>query len=100
MSEPKEPTEKSDELRCSSARPLVIYATEIEKQPDELIEAVRNGLVHLRGQLHDIRRAYGWDDRIEYSEGAITALVIALAHTASEFRTFREKHGNLQWKTR
>ncbi len=86
--------------RCSSARPLVIYATEIEKQPDELIEDVRNGLSHLRGQLGDIARAYGWEDRIGHNQSAITVLLISLAYAMDEIKEFRRKNGDLQWRTR
>ncbi len=79
-------------------RPLAIYGTEIDRQPDELIEGVRNGLTHLRGQLSDIRRAYGWDDRIEHNEGALTVLIVSLASAAEELREFRRKNGDLKWR--
>lgn len=84
----------------AAERPCVIYGTDIGKQPDELIEEVRNGLSHLRGQLADIRRAYGWDDRIEQSEGALTVLICALAYASEELREFRLKNGELKWRRR
>lgn len=81
---------------CSAARPQTVYGTEIEKQPDQLIEEIRDGLAHLRGQLGDIRRAYGWDDRIEQHEGALTVLICALSYASEELRAFRLKNGDLK----
>ncbi len=92
------PAQQGIQPECRSDRPLAIYGTEIDRQPDELIEGVRNGLTHLRGQLSDIRRAYGWDDRIEHNEGALTVLIISLAYAAEELREFRRKNGDLKWR--
>ena len=100
MESTNEPNGGSDSSRCSSARPFVIYGTDIEKQPDILIEEIRDGLAHLRGQLRDVRSAYGWDDRIDHNEGAITSLLISLAYAANELREFRLKNGDLKWKSR
>ena len=77
-----------------------IFGTDLAKQPDALLEEVRSGLAHLRGQLSDIRRAYGWEERIEPHEGALTVELIALSHTIEEFRAFREKHGDCNYVPR
>ena len=75
-----------------------IYGTDLTKQPDDLIEDVRSGLMHLRGQLADIRHAYGWDDRLEQHEGALTVAIMALSLTSKMFTDQRNKSGDIQYK--
>lgn len=66
-------------------------AEEMDKPLSELMEELRNDLSRIRGKLHDIRYAYGWEDRIKHIEGGITCMLIAMYHTMEEWQGFERK---------
>ena len=64
---------------------------EMNKPTSELIESLRNDIASVRGKLGDIRRSYGWDDRIDFLEGGLTCMIVAMAYTVDEIREFEKK---------
>ncbi len=75
--------------------PLVIYGTDIDKHPADLIEEIRVKLFNLRGNLRDLRSAYPiWTDRVTHIEGGMTCLLVALYDSMEEMQKHREKWGH------
>jgi hypothetical protein len=68
---------------------------EMAKPLSELMEELRSDISKVRGKLHDIKHARGWDDRIEFLEGGLTCMLVAMHHTMSEWKEFEQKklHG-------
>jgi hypothetical protein len=65
---------------------------ELDKPLYDLMEQLRTDVANVRGKLHDIKRTYGWDDRIEHLEGGLTCMIVAMSDTAQEWKKFEEKH--------
>jgi hypothetical protein len=66
-------------------------AEEMDKPLSELMEELRNEISRTRGKLHDIKRSYGWEDRIEFIEGGLTCILVAMHSTMEEWKKFEEK---------
>lgn len=58
----------------------------------ELMEQLRTDLSNIRGKLGDIKRIYGWDDRISHLEGGLTCMLVAMYQTGVEWQEFEKKH--------
>lgn len=69
-------------------------AEEMDKPLSELMEELRRDVSKIRGKLSDIRRSYGWDDRIEHIEGGLTCMLVAMYDTMEEWKRFEEKQKN------
>ena len=77
--------------------PKPIYyknAEEMDKPLSVLMEELRIDISKIRGKLHDIRRSYGWEDRIEHIEGGLTCMLVAMHDTMEEWKEFEKKHNN------
>jgi len=71
-----------------------IYKTDLTKPPSILIEEIRWGLVELRGQLHDLERAYpSWKECFEPSAGGMTCIISTLHNTKEELKEHHLKWG-------
>lgn len=72
---------------------MSIYLTEehLNKPASELVEDVRNGLNKLRGQLWEIKDIYGHKDWIEFAEGSMTCLIMALHLSIEEIKKVETK---------
>ena len=66
-------------------------ADEMDKPLSELMEELRNDVSRIRGKLHDIKRSYGWEDRIEHIEGGLTCMLVAMHGTMEEWKKFEER---------
>lgn len=64
---------------------------ELDIPMHKLIEALRNDICKVRGKLFDIKKTYGWDSRIEYLEGGLTCMLVAMYDTSEEARNFEAK---------
>lgn len=64
---------------------------EMDKPLSELMEELRSDLSKVRGKLHDIKRSYGWEDRIEHLAGGLTCMLVAMYATVEEWRKFEGK---------
>jgi len=71
---------------------------EMAKPLSELMEELRNDVTKIRGKLYDIKRSYGWEDRIEHIEGGFTCLLVAMHSTMEEWKVFEERKTNLNIK--
>jgi hypothetical protein len=71
-------------------------AEEMDKPLSELMEQLRSEIVKTRGKLSDIKRSYGWDERIEHIEGGLTCILIAMWNTMEEWKLYEEKHKSQQ----
>jgi hypothetical protein len=68
-------------------------AEAMDKPLSELMESLRNDVAKVRGKLGDIKRSYGWKDRIEHLEGGLTCMLSAMYHTLEEWEKHEEKYG-------
>lgn len=66
-------------------------AEEMDKPLSELMEQLRSDLAKVRGKLSDIKRSYGWEDRIEHIEGGLTCMLVAMYATTEEWRIYEAK---------
>jgi hypothetical protein len=66
-------------------------AEEMDKPLSELIENLRSDIAKIRGKLSDIRRSYGWVDRIEHIEGGLTCMLVAMHHTITLYGSLKNK---------
>ena len=66
-------------------------AEEMDKPLSELMEDLKRDITTVRGKLFDIRQSYGWEDRIDFIEGGLTCLLIAMHSTMTEWKEFEEK---------
>lgn len=64
-----------------------IYGTDFSKTLSALIEDIRSQLSRSRGQLDDIIRACGWEDRIAPAVGGLTCVISLLHGAMVEMRT-------------
>lgn len=64
---------------------------EMDKPLSELMEGLRMEIDKTRGKLHDMKRSYGWDDRIEPLEGGLTCMLMAMYGTMVEFKEYEDK---------
>jgi hypothetical protein len=67
---------------------------EMDKPLSVLMEELRNDITKVRGKLNDIRRSYGWEDRIEFIEGGLTCMLVSMYYTMDEWKKFERKHNN------
>lgn len=67
-------------------------AEEMDKPLSELIEDLRKEIARIRGKLSDIRYSYGWEDRIDFIEGGLTCMLIAMHSTMQEMQQFEERN--------
>lgn len=81
-------SEAHDKLLKDQAhsRSCPIYWTKEQAQLPLItqIELVRNDLTKARGKLSQLWSFWGWKDRLDYAEGAITAVIIALANSRKD----------------
>lgn len=66
-------------------------AKEMDKPLSELMEELRMEIDKTRGKLHDMKRSYGWDDRIEPLAGGLTSLLMAMYVVMMEFKEYEDK---------
>jgi predicted transcriptional regulator with HTH domain len=66
-------------------------AEEMGKPLSELMEELRTDLSNVRGKLFDIKRSYGWEDRIEHIEGGLSCIIESMYNTMEEWKRFEEK---------
>jgi len=64
---------------------------EMGKPLSELIEKLRIDIFHVRGKLYDIKSRYGWEGRIDFIEGGLTCMLVAMHSTVKELESFEEK---------
>jgi hypothetical protein len=64
---------------------------EMDKPLSELMEELRMEIDKTRGKLYDIKRSYGWEDRIEPLEGGLTCMLMAMYGTMMEFKEHEDK---------
>jgi len=55
------------------------------------MEDLRSDIVKVRGKLFDIKQSYGWEDKIEYIEGGLTCILVAMYDTMQEWKRVEEK---------
>lgn len=67
-------------------------AEEMDKPLSELMEELRMDIDKTRGKLGDIRRSFGWTDRIEDLEGGLTCMIVAMYDTMKELKKWEENH--------
>ena len=80
------------ERKNNDIRPIFYKsADEMDKPVSELIEELRTDITNVRGKLGDIRRSYGWDDRIEHLEGGLTCMLVAMYDTMETLKKFEER---------
>lgn len=65
---------------------------ELDRPLYDLMEQLRTDVANVRGKLYDIKRTYGWDDRIEHLEGGLTCMIVAMSEISQEWKKFEEKH--------
>jgi hypothetical protein len=71
-----------------------IFDTDLSKPPAVLIAEMRSKLSELRGQLHDLERAYpAWKERFEPAAGGLTCIISTLYNTQEEFEKHQAKWG-------
>jgi hypothetical protein len=71
----------------------IFYANsdEMNKPLSVLMEELRSDVANVRGKLSDIRRSFGWQHRIDFIEGGISCLLIAMYSTTKEFKEFEDR---------
>lgn len=79
--------------RKNKDRNPIFYKTpeEMDKPLSVLMEELRSDIARIRGKLSDIKFSYGWDDRIEFIEGGLTCMLVAMHSTMDEWKKFEEK---------
>ena len=60
------------------------------------MEELRTEISNTRGKLHDIKSSYGWGDRIDFIEGGLTCILVAMYSTMEEWKQFEEKQLNIK----
>lgn len=66
-------------------------AEEIDKPLSELMDQLRTDIAVVRGKLSDIKRSYGWDDRLNDLEGGLTCMIVAMASVEDEWKRMERK---------
>jgi hypothetical protein len=66
-------------------------AEEMDKPLSVLIEELRTEISRTRGKINDIRRSYGWDERLEIFEGGLTCIISAMYGTMKEIEDFEKR---------
>jgi NifU-like protein involved in Fe-S cluster formation len=66
-------------------------AEEMDKPLSELMEGLRMEIDKTRGKMHDMKRSYGWADRIEPLEGGLTCMLMAMYGVMMEFKDYEDK---------
>ena len=61
-----------------------IYKTDLTKPTSACIGALRSKIAEARGQLGDIMRGKGWEDRLIHVEGLLTCGLVALHNSMTE----------------
>jgi hypothetical protein len=64
---------------------------EMDKPLSVLMEDLRGEIHRTRGKLGDMKRAFGWDDRIEPLEGVLTCMLMTMYGVMEEFQNFEKK---------
>lgn len=79
-------------LRINKDRNPIYYkdAKEMDKPLSELMEELRNEISRTRGKLYDIKRSYGWAERIESLEGGLSCMIMAMYGIVKEIERFEE----------
>ena len=74
-------------------------ATDLEKPPAELVQAIRGEITTLRGKLADIARAYPpWNSWLGSAEGGLTCVLVALYGAKQEMEKYQGQYGhNPSW---
>lgn len=66
-------------------------AEEMDKPLSQLMEELRNDISKIRGKLGDIKKSYGWADRIEHIEGGLTCMLSTMYYTMEQWKEFEER---------
>ena len=79
--------------RKNKDRKPIYYASaeEMDKPLSELMEDLRSDISKVRGKLFDIKQSYGWEDRIDFLEGGLTCMIVAMFSTTEEWKKFEKK---------
>ena len=64
---------------------------EMDRPLSELMEELRLEISRIRGKLFDIKHTYGWEDRIDFIEGGLTCMLVAMHSTMEEWKRFETK---------
>ena len=67
-------------------------ADDMEKPLSMLMDELRSDISVVRGKLFDIKKTYGWDDRIDFLEGGLTCMIVAMSYTQKEWYEFERKN--------
>lgn len=67
---------------------------EMDKPLSDLMKGLMSDICEVRGKLEDIKRAYGWEDRILPLEGGLMCMVVTMHDTMVEWREFEKKHSD------
>lgn len=65
---------------------------ELKKPLSELMEQLRLDVSRIRGKLFDIKMTYGWEGRIDFIEGGLTCMLVAMHSTMEEWQKFEAKN--------
>lgn len=97
---------ESDSERRARNLKNPIYGTDLSKPTSACIADVRNKIAEVRGQLTDIMRGKGWEDRMVHVEGLLTCGLVALHDSMQEIYKHEleclehDKGPSLTFKTR
>lgn len=77
--------------------PIYLTPEEANKPFDELVDSVRSDLTRLRGKIFDIQRLHpGWGARVDYAEGALTCVIVALHYGMVAYREFQAERAKIE----
>jgi len=71
---------------------------EFNKPVSMLLDEIADKVANLRGKLSDIVKAYGWEDRIDPVEGAMTCVIISLSHLRTEIGAHEQEMSRTRGK--
>lgn len=64
---------------------------EMNKPLSVLMGELRMDISKVRGKIEDIKRSYGWEERVEHLIGGLTCLLVAMYDTMKEMEKFENK---------
>lgn len=68
-----------------------IYGTNLNRQPSEIVNELRDRMTTLRGGIQDFQFGYPqWKERTQHVEGLLTCGIVALAYTLDELQKFEQ----------
>lgn len=67
-------------------KPIYLQPADMVKRPAELMKEIRAKLTQVRGELHDVKFAFGWNDRIATAEEGLTLVISYLYGVIEEMK--------------